>query len=153
MYEARGDSRLLGDARFIVSLTPRRKVLQLTVEKTNTGRPIPPVYLKADDRGVFHVTELPKTRQEQAAENRERVLEVLDEAGQMTRAAIVQETGIPDDQVKRALASLTESGAVEGSGRTTNRVFSIRAVERSPENDRPSQQGIGFDDDAPVEPF
>lgn len=83
MFEARGDSRFLADARLIIGLEQRDELLRMTVEKTNTGAGVSPIWLtRSQETGVLTRTDGPTDRKVQAEERRADMKRMLEEAGE-----------------------------------------------------------------------
>lgn len=132
---ARGDSRLTADARLIIGMKEVGKRIRFAVEKCTTSSKPDPIWLKHDDSGALVVTDPPVNAQEKASANRNALLALMQEAGQVGAGprTMAEKLGIHERALRRYAGQLVREGRIRKEGKTdTTRYFyleELRTVE------------------------
>ncbi len=142
MTEMRGDTRLTADSRLIIGLERKGNLVQLTVEKTNTGSAQDPIWLAADGQtGALLPTEGPRKGREAAEARRSKLLEELSAAGEdgMSLEELVAHTDLHRRTVQRYVADLTKEGVIRRDGKTTSLRYVYGLAPRQNDDSRLAQ--------------
>ncbi len=116
--EARGDSRLVGDAATVVRVVRHGNFRELRFVKTWSGPEPEPIWVTFDDNGSLVQVEAP---QKKAGRSRDRVSAALPELGQPATVSEIREhlaNTLSDDIIYRRLRELENEGKVVRIART-----------------------------------